>query len=95
MSKDGRAPIYVRFTLDGQRKEFSLGTKIFPDPWDTEGSRVLGQSPEALLFNAQITQAKARLEKQFLVLSAQFECVTADMLKRGYQGKTVKGEDEE
>lgn len=95
MSKDGRAPIYARFTLDGQRKEFSLGTKIFPDQWDAEGCRVFSQSPEALLINAQITQAKARLEKQFLVLSAQFESITADMLKRSYQGKTVKGPDEE
>lgn len=95
MSKDGRAPIYARFTLDGQRKEFSLGTKIFPDQWDAGGSRVLSQSPEALLINAQITQAKARLEKQFLILCAQFDCVTADMLKRSYQGKTVKGPDEE
>jgi hypothetical protein len=95
MSKEGLAPIYARITINGQRKEFSLGTKTLPDQWDGEACRVIGKSSEALQINGQITQAKARLEKQFLILTAQFEYVTADMLKRSYQGKTVNSSDEE
>jgi hypothetical protein len=44
MSKDGRAPIYARITLNGQRKEISLGIKIFPEQWDQESSRVSGNT---------------------------------------------------
>jgi site-specific recombinase XerD len=90
MSKDGLAPIYARITIGGQRKECSLGTKIFPYQWDKETCRVIGQSSDALVVNSHITQTKARLERQYLVLTAQFESVTADMLKKSYQGKKIK-----
>jgi site-specific recombinase XerD len=95
MSKDGLAPIYARITINGRRKEFSLGAKIPPDQWDAKTGRVIGKSSDALQINAQITQSRARLEKQYLILSAQFEYVTAEMLKKSYQGKTVKGQHEE
>jgi integrase len=41
--KDGRAPIYVRITLDGQRSEISLGMRINPQLWDQKSGRINGQ----------------------------------------------------
>lgn len=88
-SKDGLAPVHVRITVNGQRNEISLGVKILPEQWDTEKARVTGNPKEAQLVNSQITQARAKLEKLYLVLSAQFESVTPYMLKKAYQGKPV------
>ncbi len=89
MSKDGRVPIIVRVTLNGQRTEISLGARIFPEQWDKISSRVKGKSPDAMLLNSQITQTKAKLEKHFFLLTTQHEFVTADMFRRSYKGKLV------
>jgi integrase len=95
ITKDGLAPIYARITLNGQRKEISLGIKIPPKAWDKTNGRVAGKSPDVLLVNNQILQARAKLEKQYFLLTAQFDDVTADMLKRSYQGKSVVPDSEE
>ncbi|WP_343703203.1 Arm DNA-binding domain-containing protein [Chitinophaga sp.] len=39
-SKDGKAPIWARITVDGERAEFSLGRKILPEYWDQERENV-------------------------------------------------------
>lgn len=89
-SKDGLAPIYVRITLHGQRREFSLGMKIHPETWDKGSCRVIGTSSHAMLVNNKISQVRAKLEKQYFILSTQYEEVTAEMLKRAYKGKPVE-----
>jgi Arm DNA-binding domain/Phage integrase SAM-like domain len=89
MSKDGRVPVIVRVTLNGQRTEISLGARIFPEQWDLISGRVKGKSPDALLLNNQITQTKAKLEKCFFLLTTQHEFVTADMIRKSYKGKLV------
>src|SRR5665213_1855212 len=48
-------------------------TPELKEQWDTEKGRVPGNPIEAQLVNSQITQARAKLEKLYLVLSAQFE----------------------
>jgi site-specific recombinase XerD len=89
-SKDGRAPIYTRITLAGRRCEISLGMRVFPEQWDKINSRVKGRNADVLLLNNQITQARANLEKAYFLLTTQYEYVTADMLKKSYQGKPVE-----
>ncbi|MBS1603077.1 MAG: hypothetical protein JST42_10455 [Bacteroidetes bacterium] len=90
MSKDGRVPIYVRITYRGQRAEISLGARIFLEPWDKTASRVKGNSPDAVLLNSQITQTKAKLERQFFLLTTQYEYVTAEMIRKSYKGKLIE-----
>jgi hypothetical protein len=34
MSKDGKAPITVRLTVDSKRAEMSLGHKVSPEMWN-------------------------------------------------------------
>ena len=50
--KDGRAPIYARITLNGQRSEISLGMRINPEVWDQENGRIKGVSHENLLIES-------------------------------------------
>ena len=39
-SKDGKAPIYFRITIDGLDTDISLGQKIHPDFWDGDAKQV-------------------------------------------------------
>jgi integrase len=89
-SQDGLTPIYIRITVSGQRKEFSTGIKIDPANWDHATNRVIGKGSQILHINNQITQAKANLEKHYLLLTTQYEYVTADLLKKAYKGNLAE-----
>jgi hypothetical protein len=72
-SKDGKAPIYVRITIDGTDTDISLGKKIHPDFWNSDAKQVTATTSEAKMINLKIVQAQAEIEKHFLVLQSQFE----------------------
>ncbi len=91
-SQNGKTPIYIRITVNGQRKEFSTGIKIDLALWDHSASRVIGKTPPILAINNQLTQAKANLERHYLILTTQYEYVTADLLKKTYKGEFKKPE---
>jgi len=50
-SKDGKAPIYVRTTIDGLDTDISLGKKVLPQFWDGESKQVTGSGLEIKLAN--------------------------------------------
>src|SRR5690242_10005624 len=90
MSKDGRVPIYARITYNGQRAEISLAARIFAQQRDRLACRVKGNSPDALLLNSQIPQAKAKIERHFVLLTTQYEFVSAEMIRKSYKGKLAE-----
>jgi Arm DNA-binding domain len=57
-SQNGQTPIYIRITVNGQRKEFSTDNKIDPALWDHCASRVNGKKPRILAINNQLTHAR-------------------------------------
>lgn len=85
MTKDGKAPIYARITANGTRKEISLGVKVFPGQWDQKTGFVTGSGSEIARINSTITKVKAKLQQIELLLSAQYEYVTAEMIKKAYK----------
>ena len=36
LTADGKAPIFIRLTVDGKRAEMSLGQKVHPKSWNQE-----------------------------------------------------------
>lgn len=88
-SPDGKAPIYVRITIDGQKKEFSLGFKTHPDQWDTKTKKVSAAEPDAAVINAQILKSEIELKQRFLELQVMNEYVTPEMIKRDYFRKRM------
>ncbi|WP_127127854.1 site-specific integrase [Pseudoflavitalea rhizosphaerae] len=89
-TKDRKAPIYARITLNGPRKEMSLGIKVLDEHWDQAAQKANG--PDSIRINKIITRAKARLQELELILSAQHDYVTAAMLKAAYKNE-FKGPD--
>lgn len=92
-NKDGRVPIYVRITIDGDEAETSLGQKIHPDDWDNDKKYSRKKDQEAKDINSAIDKARADLKRHFDVLEAQHPYVTAEMLKKAYTQKTTSKEE--
>lgn len=86
-SKDGKAPITVRLTVDSKRAELSLGQKIHPDSWNQEAGIASGNSIEARQINTCIDRVKSELRRQYDILASQNDYVSAAMVKAAYQGK--------
>jgi len=40
ITEDGKAPIYVRVTIDDLEDEISLGIKVLPEHWDNKTKSV-------------------------------------------------------
>ena len=93
MTKDGKAPIIIRLTIEGQRREISLGQKVTEKMWNQAGGRVEGNSQEARLINNAIDTAKIAIRRHYDALKLTHTFVTAQMVKDAYKGKaTVKEE---
>ncbi|GEP94473.1 integrase [Chitinophaga cymbidii] len=96
MDKQGRAPIYVRITVEGSpRAEMSLGKKIYPEDWNPEDEciNLHAKNKELALVNTIIKQYRAKLETDYFVLSSQREVVTSQMLKHYFKGEQEKKEE--
>ncbi|WP_439585169.1 site-specific integrase [Dyadobacter bucti] len=90
MTKDGKAPIYVRVTIDGLEDEISLGKKVSPQDWCSKSKKVTAPGMETKLINIAIDQARTALTSQFMVLQSQFASITPTMLKNVFKGKPVE-----
>lgn len=86
-SKDGKAPITARLTVDCKRAELSLGLKISPDKWVQGAGIAAGSSIEAMQINTAINRVKSSLIRHYDILSTQHDYVSAAMVKEAYKGK--------
>ncbi|WP_214226612.1 site-specific integrase [Pedobacter sp. B4-66] len=88
-TKDGKAPLYARITIDGEDEEIAVSRKCHPEFWDTDIKRVTESSAEARITNLSIAEIELNLERQFIVLQSQHEKITPLMLKNVYLGLPV------
>jgi hypothetical protein len=85
----GKAPIYLRITLDGSRAEISTGQFVEPKIWDSNKGHVKGSSEEAKTINEHLKIIKGKLLNARNELIKQDIPVTADGLKHSYLGKNL------
>lgn len=85
-TSDGLVPLYVRITIDGERREFASGKRMLPEHW-TAQERATKDCPDHLSINSYITKTTAALEKCYNVLEATETKVTATMVKDKYMPK--------
>lgn len=86
-AKDGKAPLFVRLTINGKVSEISLGQRILPEYWDKEKKQVVGKDSESKNINRRIIQAQIDLERYFTALEAQYNYITPEMVKNLYEGR--------
>jgi len=85
--KNGKAPINITITLNGQRASFSSNKMIAPNDWDTTRQRVKGTNETAKLINEALLQIKNKIYKKELELLERGYILTADLLRDAYQDK--------
>ena len=83
-AKNGKAPIYCRITVNGQRIEFSIKRSVSVNQWNN--GQVKGNGEEARTLKAYLTQVEAKLFEHYRNLLADNVLVTPGALKNAYLG---------
>lgn len=58
---DGKFPIYVRITLEGERTEFATNYTVQPELWDDDKACAKGKSEESEIINSGLTRIRLGL----------------------------------
>lgn len=90
-AKNGKAPIYCRITMNGQRIEISVKRSIEPSKWMAGAGIVKGTSVEARTINTYLDTIKADLYKKYNQLLILGNPIYLEDVKNSFLG--LKKED--
>ena len=85
-TKNGKAPVSCRITVNGQRVELSAQREVSVLDWDPQAQIVTGRSTEAKEINNHLAVIKAKLLNCQSKLEARAVPITAEALKLEYTG---------
>lgn len=88
--KAGKAPIYVRITVNGERTELSANEKVELDKWDSATQRVKGRSELSRTTNNHLDIIENQLKTHFNRLIENNELISAIILRDIFNGKNQK-----
>jgi integrase len=66
----GKAPVYIRFTLDGRRVQLSTGVDVEVKKWDAKSQQCKGRSKEIEVLNGHLQRMKSDVLNIYNQLSA-------------------------
>ncbi len=85
-TSDGRIPIHLRVTVDGERIEFSTKRYTLPDKWSVEGSCMKGPTSEAKATNSYLDALKAKVYEHQQALIRENKLVNAENMRNKMLG---------
>lgn len=85
--KNGKAPINLIISLNGQRASISTHKFVSPDEWDATRQRVRGNNETARAINEVLKQTINKLYKKEAELLERGFVITADILRDAYLEK--------
>ncbi|EOZ95348.1 putative transposase [Indibacter alkaliphilus LW1] len=85
-AKNNKAPIFVRITVDGDRKEISLKRWINVNDWNNQKGMAKGTREEIKSLNHYLESIKAQMVENYQKLKIQKKLVTADAIKDMFLG---------
>lgn len=77
----GMNTVYMRITIGGKRESFSTGVTVHEKSWDSEKSRVRGNSDEAFSKNNLLATLKAKATEIYTTCLKQETPVTSAIVK--------------
>ncbi len=89
-TKNGKAPISVRITVNGQRAEISTHRTVSPFEWDAKNQLSTAKGSEAKELNNFLAVIKGKLVGCYSRLLSASEFVSAEAIKRAYTGVVEK-----
>lgn len=85
-AKNGKAPLYARITLNGERIELSLQRRITLNLWDERKSRLRGSSAESIQVNNSLDRVYNKIYESFRQLQNENKLLKVGMIKARYLG---------
>ena len=89
-NKKNEAPLYCRFTLNGNRKQFSTGIQIEIKHWDNKTQTILKSHNSATLYNSILENIKSKISNIYMILELQGNSFSIDDVQDKYLGKELK-----
>ncbi|MFN8262609.1 MAG: site-specific integrase [Chitinophagales bacterium] len=83
---NGKAPIYVRITVDGIRSELSIKRSIEFDRWQTTAGKVKGTNEEARSINSYIDSVRIKIYEHQKKLMDNNKTITSEAIKNSMLG---------
>ncbi|HOY42512.1 MAG TPA: site-specific integrase [Chitinophagales bacterium] len=83
---NGKAPIYVRITVDGIRSELSIKRSIELDRWIPSAGKVKGTNEEARSFNSYIDTVRTKIYDHQKKLMDNNKTITSEAIKNSMLG---------
>lgn len=83
---NGEAPICVRITVCGNRKEVSLKHKVKPEKWNKAKEAIIGSDPGTKSANHYINEVRARIYEIYKELQLNHKPITAEVIKAKFLG---------
>lgn len=90
MKTDGTVPIYLRITIDGNRKEIATKRYILPGQWDGHAQKASGRSQEARVLNDYLDTFKDEVRTAQHLLMKDKQKVTSSAVKSKVVGTDRK-----
>jgi hypothetical protein len=84
--RKGKAPLYIRITIDGRQAQISSGLKIEPEFYNPQKEQVSNKTLEAQMINHKIQMIRGQLQRQYILLAAQHDNVQPELLKSTFLG---------
>ena len=88
--KNGKLPIMLRITIDGDKVEFSTKLEIEEKKWDTRTGKVSGRTPVANEMNLKLDRIRVELNSHYDKFREAGSYPTPLMLKNAYLGIQAK-----
>jgi site-specific recombinase XerD len=85
-TKDGKAPIYLRITVNGKRSQISIKRKISITKWNNEAGKVIGTTLEVKELNRYLNSLEHRVFKIQQKLLDDNRKITALLIKNIFTG---------
>lgn len=89
-TKNEKAPVVCRITVNGKRVEISLKKSIDPAKWSSEGGRAKGNSEEARLINTMMDLMSNEVMRHHNKLIVENKPIDALSIKNSFLGISEK-----
>ena len=85
--KSGKAPVYLRITIDSVRAEVHTNVNVEPAKWNSKKKEVIGKSEEVQIMNDSLRSLASKASYHYHKLIAEGKPVSAEILCNILQGK--------
>ena len=89
-NKKNQSPLYCRITLNGTRKQFSVGICTESEHWDAKNQVILKSHKSSKLYNSQLDIIKSKINSVYMILKLQESHFTIHDVFDKFLGKEIK-----